>query len=317
VKRLRLKPPALTAGSSISVIFPASAPDTAALENGCKELRRLGYHSVVKPRLASRESYFAGETAERVSEFLEAANDRETRAIFCGRGGYGSNYLMESVDSRKLKEPKIVVGYSDITSLQAFLWRKRGWVTFYGPMAAAGLNGGADQPGGYDSKSFVNTLTQTSGKWSLELKGEMLATGETTGTILGGCLTLVETTLGTPWELDTTGSILLLEDRAMKPYQVDRSLVHLKQAGKFDCVRGIVLGEFPECAVPPQGGPSVVDVCKRILTPLRVPIVWGAPIGHTSRAMLTVPLGVRGRLRASGSGQLEVLEPAVIAERAR
>jgi len=145
------------------------------------------------------------------------------------------------------------------------------------------------------------------------LRGESLIRGEAEGRILGGCLTLVETTLGTPWELDTRGAVLLLEDRGMKPWQVDRSLMHLRQAGKFESVRGFVLGEFPECDAPMAGSPSVHDVCQRILAPLGVPMVFGAPVGHTLRPMLTVPLGVGVRLRAQGSGELEFLEPAVVA----
>jgi muramoyltetrapeptide carboxypeptidase len=136
--------------------------------------------------------------------------------------------------------------------------------------------------------------------------------GEAEGRLLGGCMTLVETTLGTPWELETRGAILALEDRGMKPWQVDRALMHLKQAGKFESVRGIVLGDFPECDAPLSGSPTVRDVCTRILGGLGVPVVYGAAIGHTPRPMLTLPLGVKARLRARGEGELEILEPAVV-----
>ena len=145
------------------------------------------------------------------------------------------------------------------------------------------------------------------------MRGETLRGGEAEGRVLGGCLTLVETTLGTSWELETSGSILLLEDRAMKPWQVDRALMHLLQAGKFKAVRGMVLGDFPECEAPVAGSPTVRDVCHRILSPLGIPVVFGAPVGHTTRAMLTVPLGVDGKLIARGEGMLEILEPAVTA----
>jgi muramoyltetrapeptide carboxypeptidase len=123
----------------------------------------------------------------------------------------------------------------------------------------------------------------------------------------------VETTLGTSWELDTRGAILILEDRGMKPWQVDRALMHLRQAGKLNGIRGMVLGEFPECEPALAGSPTVRDVSARILGPLGVPIVFGAPVGHTPRAMLTVPLGVKARLISTGEGKLEILEPAVVA----
>jgi muramoyltetrapeptide carboxypeptidase len=148
--------------------------------------------------------------------------------------------------------------------------------------------------------------------WELELQGEVVAAGEAHGRLLGGCLTLVETAIGTPWDLETDGAILVLEDRGMKPWQVDRALMHLKQAGKFQGVRGIVLGDFPECEPPVPNSPTVREVCARILTPLGVPILFGAPVGHTTRPMLTVPLGVKARLAVKGEGVLEILEPAVV-----
>jgi muramoyltetrapeptide carboxypeptidase len=156
-------------------------------------------------------------------------------------------------------------------------------------------------------------LEKPDGGWRIGLQGEVLQRGEAEGLILGGCMTLVETTLGTPWELDTSGAIFVLEDRGMKPWQVDRALMHLKQAGKFDAVSGILMGDFPECEAPVAGSPTVRDVCRRILGPLGVPIVFGAPVGHTMRPMLTVPLGVKGHLSAQGEGSLEILEPAVVA----
>jgi len=124
-------------------------------------------------------------------------------------------------------------------------------------------------------------------------------------------MTLLEATLGTPWELDTTNGILVLEDRAMKPYQIDRVLLHLKHAGKFKDVGGIILGDFPACEPPVPNSPTVREVAHRILAPLNIPIVFGAPIGHTARPMLTLPLGTRARITAEGSGTLNILEPTV------
>jgi muramoyltetrapeptide carboxypeptidase len=178
-------------------------------------------------------------------------------------------------------------------------------------MVAAGLDAGAGAAKGYDEASFRNAISKADGAWSMPLQGETLVSGEAEGVLLGGCLTLVATTLGTPWELDTRGAILLLEDRGMKPWQVDRALIHLQQARKFRDVRGIVLGDFPDCAAPVEGSPTVRDVCERILKPLGIPIMFGAPVGHTVRPMLTVPLGVRARLNASGAGTMEILEGAV------
>ncbi len=220
---------------------------------------------------------------------------------------------MEFELEKSLDHLKCVVGFSDLTTLQIFLWQKCNWITFYGPMVAAGLNSGAGARKGYDENSFLQAVGRTESGWKLRLKGEPVLAGQSMGRVLGGCMTLLEATIGTPWELDTKDAILVLEDRGMKPYQVDRVLMHLKQAGKFEGVRGIVLGDFPESEPTVAGAPTVREVCSRILRPLGVPIVYGAPIGHTVRPLLTIPLGVPARLDADGEGTLEFLEPAVVA----
>ncbi len=218
------------------------------------------------------------------------------------------NYLLDE-QSIAPSAPKILLGYSDVTSLQIFLWQKFGLVTLYGPMVASGFDKGAGSSHGYEPESLMRALTETKQGWSIDLQGEPLSPGEMDGILVGGCLTLVETTLGTPWELDTRRAILILEDRGMKPWQVDRALMHLKQAGKFRGIRGIILGDFPECEGP-EGSETVRDVARRILGRLDVPVVWGVPIGHTSRPMLTIPLGVRAELSSAGAGSLRIAEAA-------
>jgi muramoyltetrapeptide carboxypeptidase len=307
----RVKPRALTPGSQLSVFAPASPADSLKLVAGMAELKRLGFEAKSYQVLVSEE-YFAGTTVERRDGFLRAITADSVEGLVAVRGGYGSNYLLGENLAASLRFPKVVIGFSDLTSLQVYLWQHRGWVTIHGPMVAAGLDAGADVRGGYDEESFLAAVSKTDSGWTIPLKGETIRNGEAEGTLLGGCMTLVETTLGTPWELDTRGAILVLEDRGMKPWQVDRALMHLKQAGKLDGLRGLVLGEFPECEAPIAGSPTVRDVCTRILAPLGVPIVFGAPIGHTPRAMLTVPLGVKVRLIAMGEGVLDILEPAVV-----
>lgn len=306
-----VKPPALRPGEQIRVLSLASPVQEDRLKKGCDELAALGYKPKVDPQSAlACDSFFAGSASDRAAAFREALRDPATRAIFCARGGYGSNYLLDCFSDAP-GMPKIVLGASDITSLQVFLWQRFRWVTFYGPMVATNFERGPGAPHGYDRASLLSALAQTVQGWNVDLQGESLVPGMAEGILLGGCLTLVESTLGTPWEIDTTGAILVLEDRAMKPYQVDRALMHLRQAGKLRGVAGIILGDFPECDGP-AGGETVKDVARRILTPLGVPIVWGAPIGHTSRAMLTLPLGIAAQLSSSGGDVLKILEPACV-----
>jgi muramoyltetrapeptide carboxypeptidase len=305
------KPKALRPGSRIAPIAPASPANEERLAAGKRELERLGF-AVVLQRAMQPDGYFAGSALERRTEFLAALNDSSTDALVATRGGYGSVYLLENTLPNPLPPIKPIIGFSDLTTLQIYLWQKHRWPSFYGPMLAAALDAGADTRNGYDANSFRSALMNSASPWQTSLSAATLHPGSAAGTLLGGSMTLVEATLGTPWELDTTNAILILEDRAMKPYQVDRVLLHLKHAGKFASVRGILLGDFPDCDPPVPGSPTVREVAQRILAPLKVPIVFGAPVGHTKRAMLTLPLGVPARLVAEGSGTLNILEPAVL-----
>jgi muramoyltetrapeptide carboxypeptidase len=305
------KPRALTQGSKVALFAPASPADHQEILTGIAELRRLGFEFSPAP-MATPEGYFAGSLQTRLEGFLSALRDKAIRALVATRGGYGASYLLAADFSSELEDPKCIIGFSDITSLQIYLWQKAAWVTFHGPMAAAGFNHGADDANGYDEDSFLQAVSNTSSGWSVPLRAESLVPGKAEGRLLGGCLTIIQTSLGTPWELDTGDAILVLEDRGMKPYQVDRALMHLLQAGKFSGVTAIVLGEFPNGDASPTGGPTTREVCSRILTPLGVPVIYGAPVGHSKRAMLTLPFGIRARLRAGDEGILEFLEPAVV-----
>ncbi len=304
------KPTALERGARVAVFAPASPGSEAKVAAGVAELRRLGFAADVPVALRS-DGYFAASVEARRAEFVRLLGDSKIDGLIGLRGGYGSNYLLDPSLASAVGEPKAVIGFSDLSSLQIYLWKECRWVTFYGPMVAAGFDAGAGAPGGYDEESLRLSISELTHGWKISLRGETLVGGEAEGRLLGGAMTLVESTFGTAWELDTRGAILILEDRGMKPYQVDRVLMHFKQAGKLDGVKGIVLGDFPECEPPVAGSPTVRDVCERILGPLGVPVVFGAPVGHTLRPMLTIPLGVNARLHAQGDGTLEILEAAV------
>lgn len=311
-KMIPRKPRALIFESVVAAFAPASPGSDERTSAGLQELKRIGFQAVGRSSIKG-EGYFAGSVQGRLQELAGAIENEAVDGLVAIRGGYGSNYLLEELTISRPDLAKVILGFSDLSSLQIYLWQKHGWVTFYGPMLAAGLDAGPGVAKGYERESLLAALQKIKDGWTVRLQGQTLAAGEAEGRVLGGCMTLVETTIGTPWELETRDAILLLEDRAMKPWQVDRALMHLKQAGKFNGVKGILLGDFPECEVPVAGSPTVREVCERILGPLGVPIVFGAPVGHTERAMLTIPLGIMGRLKAEGEGVLEILEPAVVA----
>ncbi len=305
------KPKALRKGSRIAVVSPSSPADPAAISAGIAELRRLGFLVEEQPPLAP-QGYFAGPHEELIRQLRKKFTDKKIDGVIATRGGYGANYLIDLKLATSLAGPKVLIGYSDLNIIQMLLYQVCSWAGFYGPMVAAGFNHGSNEPSGYDNVSFLQAVGETKLKWQIPLFGESLFRGSATGRIVGGCLTMLQTCLGTGWDPDTRGSILLLEDRGMKPYQVDRALRHLHQAGKLQDVNGVLLGDFPDCEPSVPGGPTVREICERILGPLGVPVVYGAPIGHTKRPMLTIPLGVRAKLHAKGEGMLEILEPAVV-----
>jgi muramoyltetrapeptide carboxypeptidase len=305
-----VKPCALRPGDSIRLIAPASPVREDRLRKGCEEITRLGYVPLFeRTHVLARDGFFAGPMDDRLSALTDAFSEPDSKAVVCVRGGYGSNYLLEHLHGFSSVHPKIFLGFSDITSLQIYLWQKRGWVTFSAPMVAAGFDMGPGQPGGYDKASFDLAVSQTRSGWTVPLEGETLRPGSAEGIVIGGCLTMMVATLGTPWEIDTRGAILLLEDRAMKPFQVDRALKHLEHAGKFRELRGMILGEFPEC-VPPAGTETVRDVAARLAP--AVPVAWNVPFGHTTRPMLTIPMGISARLSTTGTPELQFLEPACV-----
>jgi len=307
------KPQALCKGSRLAVVSPSSPADQEAIAAGMKELTRLGFQ-VNSPPARVPDGYFSEEHQTRAGLFLKSFHDRKIDGVVAARGGYGANYLIDFHVAKELGSPKCLIGFSDLNVLQLHLLEIRQWAGFYGPMVAAGFNHGSGNPSGYDELSFLQAVTETTAGWEIPLQGEAYLSGRSgsaTGRIVGGCLSMLQTTLATGWEPDTDGAILLLEDRGMKPYQVDRAMRHLQQAGKLAKVAGIVLGDFPDCEAP-QGSPTVHDILEPILAPLRVPVVYGAPIGHTKRPMLTIPLGVRAKLHAKGEGVLEISEPAVV-----
>jgi len=305
------KPKALQKGSRVGVVFPSSPGDAAGVTAGVAELRRLGFQ-IEDPAPMESVGYFAASHSERLQQFCKAVRDKRLDGVIASRGGYGANYLVDARLSTRLQGPKCMIGFSDFNIIQLLMLQVRGWAGFYGPMVANGLNHGADKPSGYDPVSFLQAVCETKLRWTLPLRGQALVSGAASGRLAGGCLTMLQTTLGTDFQPSTGGTILVLEDRAMKPYQVDRALRHLWQAGIFEKVVGVVLGDFPDCDPPLSGSPSVPEICAAILGPLKVPVVYGAPIGHTKRPMLTLPLGVRAKLVAKGEGTLEILEPAVV-----
>jgi muramoyltetrapeptide carboxypeptidase len=228
----------------------------------------------------------------------------------CARGGYGANYLLKEVDLEKVEaHPKIFVGYSDITTLLTYFHDAAGMVAFHGPMVAKDWAHG----NGVDTGSWQMALANTM-PWEVALGAGVsgLVEGDGEGILYGGCLSILVASLGTPYAIQTTGTILFLEDIAAKPYQIDRMLMQLKLGGHFDQVRGIVFGEMLDCVQTANQDYTLPDVVTRIVGDLGVPVAYGVRSGHVSTGNITLPFGVRAKLTVRG-GQvaLRILESAV------
>lgn len=304
----RIKPRALRKGDKVGIITPASNIKREQLEAACDGLRSLGYEPFYLDSILDRDLYFAGSVERRARELEEMFARDDVRAIVSARGGYGSNYLLPMIDTRKIAaHPKIFVGYSDLTTLMTWFIDKANLVTFHGPMATKDI-ALAD---GVDLASWQNALSGEA-QWEISdgSGARPLATGQAEGVLYGGCLSMLVAALGTPYDIRTDGTILFLEDVAAKPYQIDRMLMQLKLAGKLKGVRGIIFGEMMDCRQIPSQDYTLEEVVMRVVGDLGIPVAFGLRSGHVSRANITLPLGVRTRLEVGNSVTLTILEAA-------
>jgi muramoyltetrapeptide carboxypeptidase len=309
---VRVKPPALQPGDTVGIIAPASNIKRELLEAGVRRLRDLGYRTSFLPSIFEEDLYFAGSLERRRRELEEMFVRPDVRAVVCARGGYGTNYLLEAIDLERLRsQPKIFVGYSDITTLLTYFADTLGMVTFHGPMVAKDFS----HRSGVQVPSWEAALGGSTG-WSLEEFSplKVLVEGSAEGVLYGGCLSMLVASLGTPYEIRTEGTILFLEDVGVKPYQIDRMLMQLKLAGKLQGVRGMVFGEMLDCRQTNDQPYGLPEVILRVVGDLGVPVAWGLRSGHVSEENLTLPIGVRAALEASPERvSLRILEAATTA----
>jgi muramoyltetrapeptide carboxypeptidase len=311
----RVKPLALRQGDTIGIVAPASNVRRDDLHAGCEALRRAGYRPFYFDSILDKDLYFAGSVQRRTQELEEMFVREDVRAVVCARGGYGANYLLEALDLEKIKaNPKIFVGYSDLTCLLTYFSDAFGLMTFHGPMVAKDWAHDA----GVDMASWTSALALPEA-WEANLGAGSGATGlvegAAEGILYGGCLSILAASLGTPYEIKTANTILFLEDVATKPFQIDRMLMQLKLAGKLDDVRGIVFGEMLDCrqtANVANQEYTLEEVVLRIVGELGIPVAYGVRSGHVTTGNITLPIGVHAGLAVRG-GQvsLRVLEGAV------
>ena len=308
-----VRPQALRPGDTVGIVAPSGPVKREEFLSGASRLGELGLNPVFSQSIFSRDMFFAGSAQRRIDEFHEMFRLPEVKAILCARGGYGANYLLPSLDLELIRSrPKILCGYSDVTTLLTYLHDSCGLVGFHGPMVSKDFA----RSDGVHAASFKSALS-SAGPWSIDSSEspglQAIVSGTAEGKLYGGCLSLLVASLGTPYEVRTADTILFLEDLGEWPYRIDRMLMHLRYAGKLQKVRGIIFGEMMHCAPTSSSESSLQEVVRRNLIDLNVPVAFGLRSGHVSAGNITLPLGVQARLTVNADNvRLDLAESVTV-----
>lgn len=313
------KPPRLGEGMTLGIVAPSSpvaeAADTA---RGVARLAGLGFRTAMGEHARDSRGYLAGADADRADDLLAMIERDDIDAVICLRGGYGAGRMLNALQSPERlarlrglagRPPKAIIGFSDITMVHALIARELGWTTFYGPVVTS-FKGATD----YTIAAFRQALMATEPFDILpdpdDPYVETIVPGVAEGPLVGGCLSLLVSLLGTPWEPDFADKMFFFEDVNEEPYAIDRMLTHLLAVGKLQRCAGIVIGELAGCRQRnPTNTLHLGDIFDDLLRPLGLPTIYHLPIGH-GKHLATLPLGVRARLDATAR-TLRILEPGV------
>ncbi len=297
-----LKPRALPRGGTIAIAAPAFWVEPARVRAMAEHLLAAGFQVTWREDLFARKGYLAGSAERRGAELMQWVRDDSVHAIVCARGGWGCHHVIPRLDARAFRAArKPLVGFSDITTLLGWQREVVGLAGVHGPMCV--------RDAGPTPTEMRALLALLAGEVPAKLRGQRVVRGRAEGPLVGGSLTLVADSLGTPWEIDTRGAILCLEEIGEKPYAIDRQLSHLHAAGKLEVAAGFAIGHLIGCVDVKRARPTALQVVRELLGALEKPLVTGLRFGHVS-PNLPWPVGVRGRLDG-GKGELAVLEPAV------
>jgi muramoyltetrapeptide carboxypeptidase len=315
-----IKPPRLNDGDTLGVVAPASAPaNPKNIDLAMGALAKLGFKAKPATNLRKRLGFLAGSDRERAQDLMEMFADKAVKGIICFRGGYGAARLLPLLDYRAIQQnPKVFIGYSDITSLHAAFLAKANLVSFHGPMLNSDFL--KDNVPDFTLQSFLRTLMQPSAPGSVcqnykKKTVRVLSPGSVSGPLVGGNISILCASLGTPYQPSLKGAILFLEDLNEEPYRFDRMLTQLLNAGLLQQVAGVAVGINKNCKDPKAKNSTeyrqtLEDVLKERLLPLSIPIVAGLPFGHV-RHNATLPVGVLAKLDGE-KGDLLISEPAVL-----
>lgn len=309
-----LKPPRLQTGDLVGIVSPASPPSAQEkIDRGVQYLERSGYRVKVGRYVMAQHGYLAGTDEQRAFDFNDMLCDKEVKAIFAVRGGYGTPRLLHLIDYRSAqRDPKIIVGYSDLTALQLALFKRTGLVTFSGPMVGVEMWDNIDP---FTEEQFWRVVSSKARIGPLanppEVPLSFFNEGTARGRILGGNFALVMSLMGTPYLPDLRGSLLALEDVDEAPHRVDRMFMQLRHAGLLEKIAGLILGRFTDCVPSDPSVPhlTIEQVLQEAVRSVKCPVLTNLQYGHIPKKV-TLPFGVQAQLDAR-QGCLEILEGAV------
>jgi len=290
-----IKPERLKKGDTVGIIAPASPPNKENLERGLKFFAELGLNYRLGKSLYNEYGYLAGSDEERLADLHEMFQDDEVKGIICAGGGYGTARIASAIDYKVIsRNPKIFWGYSDITFLHTAIRQQTGIVTFHGPMIASDLGKADADP---ISKDQFKQLFQPTELLYTETTSELdeMVSGTAVGALVGGNLSLLSSTMGTKFEIDTAGKILLIEDINEEPRAVDRMMNQLFMAGKLQEAAGIIVGDFNNCVPERELSLTLDEVLGHYIKLAGRPALKGFKMGHCS-PHIAIPFGTHAQL---------------------
>lgn len=308
-----IKPKSLKVGDTIGVIASSSptTPERVALAK--ESLEKLGFNVKLSPSCHQTHGYLAGEDQLRADDINNVFGDKDIDGIICLRGGYGAPKILDKIDYQIIRDnPKVFVGYSDITALHIAFTQQCQLVTFHGPMAASDMAGGLDD---FSKESLLKAIMGDQPMGTLDnpegTEIKTLVGGVATGEIIGGNLALIAATMGTPYQINTKGKLLLLEDIGEEPYRVDRMLTQLLLGGVLHDAEGIILGDWNDCDPKDKDKSlSLMEVFEEIIVPVGKPTIYDLKAGHCS-PKITVPFGIKATMDAD-KGIVTIEEKATL-----
>ncbi|OQY03811.1 MAG: hypothetical protein B6I20_04225 [Bacteroidetes bacterium 4572_117] len=311
----------LKKGDTIGLAAPGGFISKAELKEIIVKVEKLGYKAYYRKTILLKEGYFAGSDKQRADELMHMFKNHNVDGILCARGGYGSNRILDVLDYETIKQnPKILVGYSDITSLLVAIYQKTGLVGFHGPVGVSTFNE-------YTLKSFNKILVEAKSRYKYPYLREKntenntdfdkytITPGKASGELIGGNLVMLTTLIGTKYEADFENKIVFIEEIREKPYKVDRMITHLLMSTNFAKASGIVLGIFNKCDIDgvkltTDESFTLKEILNNCLAKLNIPCFYGLPFGHVANK-ITIPVGIIAKMNA-GKQSLKLTEAAVL-----